>query len=206
MSVLAPVANPELQKALQKGDVVVLFEHRGFNTNGTPFMLAFWGGAPVNKGCDPSQQSCTYLVDPVMMNQECKPMYGFNNAKVVGNKLTAGGVGYNWPLHIPVTGGTMIHLTVANAQIQATLTISLGKPVAMEGVLAGAVPKASIVDAIKAIPDDQLPPGLTKDMLIGMLDMLIKNDIDTDGDKNLDAASVGVKFKAASASIAGLKP
>ncbi|MBM4394752.1 MAG: hypothetical protein FJ087_03570 [Deltaproteobacteria bacterium] len=206
LSSLSAVANPELKKAFDKGDINILFESRGFNTNGTAFMLAFWDGKPADAGCDVATQSCAYLVNPDMMDSQCKPMYGFANAKVVGDKLTAGGVGYGWPLDIPITDGVTLHVEVANTQIQANVTLSGGKPVAMtNGLLAGAVPKAAMIEAIKAIPDDQLPPPLTKDTIIGLMDLLVVNDIDTDGDKNLDAASVGIRFSAIGGSIAGLK-
>jgi hypothetical protein len=203
LSPLADMANPELVKAFAKGDLNLLFEHRGFNANGTPYNLGFWQGKPADAACNPATQSCAYKVDLAMIDANCQPKYGFTNAKVVGTKLTAGGVGYNWPLDIPISAGASIKVTVANTMIDATVTISGGKPASIKGILAGAVPKVSMIEGVNAIPDDQLP--VSKETIIGLLDFLVQNDIDTDGDKVLDAASIGILFETVGGSIVGVK-
>lgn len=203
LGALAGVANPELAKAFAKGDLNILFEHRGFNTNGTPYMLAFWSGKKVDDACDNTTQSCAYLVESQMMDQNCNPLYGFKNAKVQGTKLTAGGVGYNWPLDIPVAPGVTLHVLVANTQLVATLTLSQGKPVAMKGVLGGAIPKKAMIDAVNALPEEGLP--ISKQAIIDLITAFVVNDIDTDGDGNLDAVSIGLKFEAIGGTIVGVK-
>jgi hypothetical protein len=201
---LAGVANPELAKAFAKGDLNLLFEHRGFNTSGTAYNLAFWSGKKVDDACDNATQSCAYLVDPVMIDPNCQPLYGFKNAKVNGTKLTAGGVGYNWPLDIPIGEGINLHVVVANTQIVADVTLSGGKPVAVKGLLGGAVPKKAMLDAINALPEEGLP--IPKQGIIDLVTAFVVNDIDTDADGNLDAVSIGVKFEAIGGTISGVKP
>ncbi len=199
---LAGVANPELAKAFAKGTINLLFEHRGFRTDGVAYTLAFYSGKKVDDACDNLTQSCAYQVTSDFIDSSCQPKYGFKNAKVTGTKLTAGGVGYNWPLSIPISSTITLNVTVANTQIVADLTMSGGKPVGITGLLAGAVPKKAMVDAINAIPDDQLP--ISKQGIIDMLSAFVVNDIDTDGDGNLDGVSVGVKFTGIGGTISGV--
>jgi len=200
----AGLANQPLQDAVDKGDVILLFEHRGFNLTGNPYTLAFWQGKPVDPGCDIQHQSCAYWVPGDLLDPDCEPLLGFHNAKVSGTKLTAGGVGTNYPFTIPIAPGVNLDVRLANAMVEATLTLQGGKPVAMTGLLAGAVPKADMIAAVQAVPEDQLP--ISKDLVLQMLNLLIVNDIDTDADGNLDAASIGIRFSAIAGTIAGVKP
>jgi hypothetical protein len=206
MGPLSGMANDPLKDAMAKGEALIVFEHRGFNTTGTPYTFAFWEGKKSDPGCDIMTQSCPYLVTKDFLTTDCKPKYAFTNAKVTGTHMTAGGVGYGFPVQLPLGPGATLSVTLANAQVDATLTMSGGKPVAMKGLLAGAVPKAAIVEAVNSIPDDQLPAGLSKDAILTLLELIINNDIDTDGDKVLDAASIGLRFEAIGGSIVGVKP
>jgi hypothetical protein len=206
LALLADVANPQLAKAFANGSVNLVFEHRGFNANGTPYMLAFFNGHAAQAGCDPTTASCPYTVTADFLDADCQPLYGFSNARVVGTHLTAGGVGFKWPLDIPISAGVDLHVTVWDTIIDATVTLSGGKPVAMAGLLGGAVPKADMIAAVDALPDSvQLPAGMTKQSIHDLIDAFITNDIDTDGDGNLDAASIGLKFTASAATISGVQ-
>lgn len=198
----AGLANKPLQEAVDKGQVILLFEHRGFNTQGKPYKLALWQGKPVDPGCNVQQQTCAYFVPEELLAPDCEPLVAFTNAKVSGSKLTAGGVGTNYPFSIPIAPGVMLDVVLVNAMMEATVTLQGGKPTAMTGVLAGAVPKATMIAAVQAIPDDQLP--VSKDLILQMLNLLIVNDIDSDKDGNLDAASIGIRFQAIPGIIAGV--
>lgn len=203
VGLISVLANDPIQEAMDKGEIVVLFEHRGFNTGGDEFFLAFYQGDPDNPGCDVQIQSCAYWVGEDQLGTDCQPLYGFTNTQVNGNALTAGGVGFNYPFDIPLTDEIVLSVNLANAMINATLTLSGGVPTAMEGVLAGAVPKASMIEAVNAIPEGELPEGMTKDLILQMVSVLIVNDIDSDGDGNLNAASVGIRFEAIGGTILG---
>jgi len=205
LGLLSALANGPLQEAMDKGDVIILFEHRGFNTDGNDYFMGFYQGEPVDPGCDVQSSSCAYWVDEELLDTDCQPMLGFSNTQVVGDHLTAGGVGFSYPFDIPISDGVMLSVLLANAMVDATVTLAGGKPVSMEGILAGAVPKSNMIEAVEAIPEEDLPEGMSKDLILQMLSLLVTNDIDTDDDGNLDAASVGIKFKAIGGSIAGVK-
>lgn len=199
----AGLANQPLQEAVDEGEVILLFEHRGFNTGGQPYTLALWQGEPVDPGCDVQHTTCAYLVPEELIGPDCEPLVAFQNAKVTGTKLTAGGVGNHYPFSIPIAPGVVLDVVLVNAMMEATLTLQGGQPKAMTGVLAGAVPKAVMIAAVQAIPDDQLP--VSKDLVLQMLNLLVVNDVDSDGDGNLDAASVGIRFGSIAGVIAGVE-
>ncbi|MBL6975666.1 MAG: hypothetical protein ISR64_08050 [Deltaproteobacteria bacterium] len=204
LGLLSVLANDPIQEAMDKGEIIVLFEHRGFNTLGDEYFLGFFQGDPDAPGCDVQTQSCAYWVGDEMMGTDCEPLYGFPNATITGDHLVAGGVGFTYPFDIPITDGVILSVLLANAQMDATVTLSGGLPVAMDGVLAGAVPKSNMIEAVNAIPADQLPEGMSKDLILQMLSVLVVNDIDTDGDGNLNAASVGIRFQAIGGTIIGV--
>jgi len=70
-------------------------------------------------------------------------------------------------------------------------------------VLGGAINKQQMLNAVENLPPEvELP--VDKALVIQMLNGLVKVDIDSNGDGTLDAASVGMPFKAHAASITGM--
>jgi hypothetical protein len=63
----------------------------------------------------------------------------------------------------------------------------------MEGLLAGGIPKAELVEAISGIPAEEFAAGtsLDKDTIVAALEVLVINDLDLDGDGELEASSFG---------------
>jgi len=82
--------------------------------------------------------------------------------------------------------------------------VSGGQVTAMSGVLGGAVPKQTLIDALRQVPDDALPAP--KEAIISLVETLVINDIDTDGDGVKDAASIGVKVVGRDARLVGVAP
>ena len=66
--------------------------------------------------------------------------------------------------------------------------------------------KAQLATALGAIPDDELPDGISKQALLTLVNILIKNDIDLDSDGVPDAASIGIQIEGIVGNIAGLEP
>ena len=202
----AALANDPLTDAFQGGDVILLFEHHGFKSNGQTYLMNFWPAKEVSGVvCDVQTEVCPYNVEAEGIDPEtCLSMVSFDNTKIIGDQLTAGGKGYAFPLELPLSDAKL-PVTLSNAELHATVTIVGGKVVAMAGVLAGALPKEAFLEGIDSLEEKDLPPGLTKEALKQLISLLITNDIDTNNDGAPDAASIGLSFTGIGANIVGLK-
>lgn len=203
LSAIAGFANDPLADAITSGSIVLLLEHDGYMGNSTPFTVHIYTGGAVDDTCDIQNSTCEYLVDPVLLNEDCEPLVTLGNAKVLGGKLTAGGPGANLPLSLPIAG-LAINVTVYNARIDVKVTVAGGKITTLNGVLGGAVKKSELKAAITALPDDTFPAGFDKATIIGFLDILVAEDIDLDGNGTKDAASIGFALTAIGANLVGV--
>ena len=197
------VATDGIKKALDGGSIMILFEHRDLKTDGTPYTLAIYVGKldPSNPDCAFQTDTCAYDISRAMLDPNCKPLVTMTNAKIVGNKLTAGGPGAVFPFDLPFSG-LNLHLDLYEATIEASVTVSGGKVTSMTGILGGAAPKQEIVDAVNAIPDAQIPPPATKDLILLVLGQ-VEVDIDGDGDGTKESSSIGLKFGAIGGQLVG---
>ena len=198
-------ANAEFQAAVESGELTLLAEMPGFAFEGDPFVVnMFLGQAALPKNvCNFQSANCDYLVNGDSIDIDaCQPFVTFDNAKVIDGLLTAGGLGYSLQLMLPIFAGFPFVVTVGNAQLNAEVTLNQAGQMSLHGLIGGAVPKAALLDAVDMLPDGQLP--VSKDMIKNLLDMFIKNDIDTDGDGELDAASIGLKIDSIDGVIVGV--
>jgi len=125
-----------------------------------------------------------------------------DNATLTGNKLTAGGPGYDFPLLLPLAEGAILDVTLYFAQISATVTgFQRGAPASLQGILAGAISKQALIEAIDMLPPGVLP--LDNETVKGMIQALVTNDVDTNNDGTPDAASLGLPFNAITGTILG---
>ncbi len=201
LSLLSGFANEALADAVASGAVILLLEHRGFAVGGDPYVLAVYIGQSAENDCDIQAETCDYYVLAESFDDACDPIVVMDNAKVVGTQLSAGGPGYNFTFPLPLAEGVLLEVVLFHAQIQAKVTVAGGGPASLSGVLGGAISKQDMLDAIDAVPEDQLP--LSKDMILSMIDMMVTNDIDSDGDGVNDAASIGLPFAAIGGKIVG---
>lgn len=203
---IASVGNPEIQKGLDKGSILVLFEHRGFRTDGKPYTLTVYAGRkldPSNPDCNVQTQVCKYLVDEASFDSDCNPLVALDNAKIVGGRLTAGGKGYVFPFELPLFGDVTLTITLYFARIEADVVVSGNQVTFIKGILGGAVPKQQLKDAINALPPDvELP--MPKEQIIMLLDVLVQTDIDGDGDGKKESASIGIQFEGIAGLITGV--
>ncbi len=204
-----PVAQDGIRGAMEDGSITLLFEHRNIKTDGSTYTLAFYAGALAesNSTCNFLTQDCDYVVEPMMITDECLPLVTLDNARIVGNRLTAGGLDYIFPFDLPLMAGINLHVDLYFTRLEGTVTISGNRVTSMQGILGGAVPKQQISDAVAAIPDETwagLP--VDKATVTMLLELLVIPDIDGDGDGIKESASLGLQFTAIPGEIVGRKP
>ena len=201
LGALAGLANPPFDKAVKDGSVTFVVEFKDFKQG--PVNLALYAGKldPGNVGCDSTKATCNYLVDIKMLDpQKCLALV-LLPGQLAGDLLSAGGKGTNFPIAIPLQPGVNLNVTIFGAKLVGKVGLSGGNVTSFDGILSGSVPKATLLAAIDALPEAGLP--IPKDGIKAILDGAVDNDIDSDGDGKLDAASIALKVKGGAAKITG---
>jgi hypothetical protein len=207
MAKFAGIANGQIEKPMNEGEIVILFEHDGPNLTGSPYQINMYAGKPATEGCDIQAAVCDYWVDAQTMTPDCYPLVFFDNFKAKDGKFTAGGPSYVFPIDLPLIPGVPLKITLFFARLEGTYTVANGKLDTLDGLLGGAIRKQEVVDIINSLPPDALGDfPMTKDQLLNLLNSLLPTDMDTNGDGTKDGSSMGLKFKAIRGHIVGLKP
>jgi hypothetical protein len=204
------IATDAITKAIVDGDLIMLFEHRGLRTDGGPYTLAFYTGKldPANAACDYQNSDCQYFVSEAVFADwpKCNPLVSLDNAKIVGNRLTAGGKSYKFPFDLPLAG-IPLHVDLYNTKVDATVEVTGGKITRMRGILGGSIPKQQIIDAINAI-DPWTITQIDKETVLALIgegdDGLVYPDLDADGDGVRESASIGIQFDSIDSTITGV--
>jgi len=203
---LAPLhgfLNENLEKEVNKGGVILLFEMIDLKTNGQPFSIALYAGKRANKQCKHQSEVCNYLVEEEMLDEKCNPKILIDNATIKNGKLSAGGPGYSFTLYIPLFGDVLLPVTLYYGTVQGDIVMQGKKVVSIKNaIVGGAMPKSLFATALDYAPADDLPAP--KETLVQLLDILIKNDMDTDGDGQADAVSLGLVMEAIGGNIVGV--
>ena len=195
----------ELNDALTKGDIVMLFELVSPDFSGKPFPMAIYFGKPVAQieQCNFQASFCEYLVEIESFDlAQCKPYILFDNAVIEGDILRAGG-----PQHVMkgefLVGAVNIPVELHKLHLTGNVTFGDGGKLQIsDGILAGAIPKQLLVDAIDQADEADLP--MTKEAIKYLLNIAVINDVDIDDNGSLDAASIGVVFQSIPGSIVGI--
>lgn len=199
LSLLAGFANPALNDAVTGGDVMLVAEVSAVGTN--PVMVAIYQAKLAAPGCDFQNTTCDYLVDPSFLDPAtCEPVAELVGT-VTGNRLVAGGPGTRLPFSIPFDGASL-EVVIANLRLEVDLSVVDGQVSGMTGVLGGAVPKQTLIEALRQVPEGSLPAP--KEAIISLVETLVINDIDTDADGVKDAASIGVRVIGRDARLVGV--
>ncbi len=206
MAGIGGLANSALADSLNKGDVHLLLEHHDIQVNGSIYSLAAFVGelAPGFEQCDFVAGYCGFEAKEGTFNSDtCAPSVLFDNASIFQGQLVAGGADYEFPWQIPLSAETVLSISLYNATIHADVTVQQGLVTSISGIIGGAIPKESFLAAIDALPDEGLP--LPKDMIVQLIQGLVVNDIDTDGNGSPDAASIAIKFEGIAAGLTGIE-
>jgi len=201
LGLLAGIVNPALDPAVADGSLTLLVELRDFQLN--PFIMAVYDGelAPNNPMCDLQTASCDYLVGASLLDPAtCEPVVALP-ANLSGNRISAGGPGTRFPFEVPIGTGTL-SLVLYNVRFEGTVTLAGDRVTALDGVLGGGVRRTELIAALYAVPADVLP--FPPDTVASLLNFLIVDDLDTDGDNVPDAASIGIKLRGIGATLVGV--
>jgi len=201
-------ADSELMNALEEGQIVLLLESVGLKTDGTVFIVNFYMAELVEdkETCDYQAEKCEYMVKQESFDPAtCNPVATFDDARITDGKLTGGGPEAVFVISIPIVEGVSVDLAANMAQLAGDAVFDRGEMFLDNGVMAGAIRKDKLMEAIDLIPEDpefELP--VSKDMIKNLLNMFVKPDVDTDDDGTADAASIGIKFTSIPGTIAGI--
>jgi hypothetical protein len=196
-TLLSPVA-ADLLAGFTQGSVLGDFRNATFD--GSRFVLPLYMAevGPTTPGCDPKTETCDYVLPREDFDGQCKPLYFWDNATIVGDLLTAGGAGYAFT--VPTRYG--VSATVHGTQVSARLAITGGH---VTGMLPGSLAAGAIrVDEALALLDAAFPgpedtivyATYTKGFVRNVLQNLVAPDVDTDGDGTPDAVSFGLRVQA----------
>lgn len=197
--------NQELSSLVENGGLNLLAELVTVKYDGSSFGVNMYLAEPVlpKYQCNFQTTKCEYLVDGGAIDLDtCLPFVTFDNAIIVDGVLTAGGFGYEFAWVLPFVPGSPMAVTILNARIVADVQLTAGGELTLVGVIGGAIPKETLIDAVDDLPDQGLP--ISKDMIKSLLGTMITNDIDTNGDGVKDAASIGIKFTSIGGEIVGV--
>jgi hypothetical protein len=200
-------ADAEIAKALDEGSLIMLAENKNMKTDCTEFeMNMFIGEALAEKTvCDFQTALCEFCYKPEsLVVDTCKPLIAFPNAKVCDGKLTAGGPEQKFAVSVPISDGVMLTIVANMASMVGDVTGADDAMKIENGIIGAAVRKDAIMEAVDKLPPDvlaELPVSI--DMIKNLLNMFIVPDVDTDGDDEMDGASVGVKFGTIAAKVTG---
>lgn len=205
---LAFVLNPALKSAVDSGALQFVADFDGFKGQSTFFKLHLYfanlSPTSVAKSCKPQSQPCGWIVSQQAFTAKCAPRVTFNDAKLVGTKLTAGGPGTVFAMEVSLAGGDATFL-VKGARLEGTLTLAAdGKTVTkFTGVIGGSMTEKAILSTFQGLPDDAFKP-LTKSGALALVKTLLVLDVDADGDGKPESTSVGLKIAALGATLEGL--
>lgn len=196
----------QFKDALNSGEITMLLEFVLPDFTGKPFVVNAFLGEPVKpkSTCNFQTSFCEYYVMTESIDvPNCKPFISFDNAKIVDGVLYGGGPGYQLLVKLPLMPGIPFKVELHHAQIFGTILSGETGVDSMTGVLAGALVKQKLLDAIDTLPSQGLP--VSKELIKNLLDVTLQLDQDTDGDGIFDATSVGFKFSSIAGKIVGVK-
>jgi hypothetical protein len=201
LSVLAGFANAPLADAIVEGSISLLLDFDNIQRN--PFNAAVYT-ADINvtePPCVPADGTCTYSVSRSSFDTECRPVIGLPGNRS-GTQIAAGGDNSLFQLDIPFGDTGSLSLTLYRVRFEGSITLDGSSVTTLTGIIGGAVRKTDLLAAINAIPDESLP--IDRAGIVSLLNLVVQNDIDTDNNGSLDAASIGLVVSGRRATVTGI--
>lgn len=207
LGVIGSLVNDAIAGAVASGSLQLIIEHRDFVADGSPYELTLYQADSASPACVDGEAICDYSIASLYDTDTCTPQVLLPaSLSTTGGVTTlkAGGKGTVVPFEIPFSEGASLAITLFDVQVIATVTLADGKVALLSGVLGGAVPKDELKAAVAQLPADALP--VPPEQIAPLLDALVVSDIDTTGDGQLNAASIGITLDAVAANIVGVSP
>ncbi len=200
LGVIGGFANDSLVDSVAEGSLMLVLDVDNIALN--PFRISIFQAEldADNADCDFQTEDCEYVVDRGTLDPDtCEPLVTLAATRA-GNRITAGGRGTVFPFEIPL-GDAVLAITLYDVRFEGDIVIEDGVIVSLDGVLGGAVPRADLLAALEAVPAESLP--VDPATIANLLNLLVVDDIDTDGDGTPDAASIGLPLTGIAASVVG---
>jgi hypothetical protein len=202
---LAGIMGSNIQASVDDGVVMWIVDFSRWQGDDAPFAMAVYdsGLADSNLACDyqggpnaPDEvtEICDYSLAQLSFDADCVPYFAFDNAVVDAPKITAGSQDTVIRMVLPLASGSLLGLTIANARFEGALTFDLnGQIASVNGILGGAVPKVQLIQAVLELRPEDIG-GIDPTAVVPLIELLVENDIDLDGDGLDDAASVAIRI------------
>jgi hypothetical protein len=206
---IAALANGSLGEGVKNGSLLMLLEATGLKTDGSKFDLALLAGDKVvDPKCDVTTATCQYQLDEASYDLEaksamCPAKVLFDDATIKAGKLKAGDGTQSISLTLPLAG-VALTLKISKASILGDVVGVPGWTATKNGLVCGAMTKKSLKDAIDALPAEELAKLGGKEVVLGLLDQLLKPDIDIDGDDKPDLISIALEFETIPGEVTGV--
>jgi hypothetical protein len=205
---LSEFLNPALTEAIETGSWVTLVELVGPKSDGSFFGLRVYGGLLdklSNPFCNVQEATCDYVILEESLSPDCKASISVDDAYINDGVLYAGGPGSVFAVDLPLSPDKNTKLIVMNGRVEAKVTFGEGGTIAkLEGIVGGAVPKQVVFDIVADL-DPSLTGGLTNEQLLQLVDAVLVEDVDLDGDGIPDAASLGLRIETIPGNVTGLQ-
>lgn len=201
LNFIAGFANEPLVDAIADGSLTLLLDLEDVSLN--PFELELNTGAfaPGSEGCVPTEALCDFEIAESSLDPDtCEGFVALSLTRA-GDGVFLAGPPAVFPFELPL-GDSTLSLTVFEARFFGELSFDGDRVSALEGLIAGAVRKEDLISAVSALPEDSLP--LPPEQIASLVDTLVTNDVDTDGDGVEDAASIALTLGATRAQITGV--
>ncbi len=213
MGALQAMAGNAIKHSVSSGDVKLILEAVPWKTDGSPIDLRMLSADvdDSNADCKFNEQVCKYTIGAVNYDKDgpkngaCPTTTSMKGATIGGGKLVGGGKDHSFVIPIPITN-FKLEIPFVRARIEASVTDDTAWKSTKDGRLCGAIPQKSLHEALEKLPDKDLAALGGKDAVKGILDGLLKPDIDLDGDGTPEAISAGFAFETIGAEVVGITP
>jgi hypothetical protein len=198
--------------AIQTQTLNLLLTADGYNAAGKTFSMGLLDASLDSSAgtCNPEHAACKYLVnahsyDVLAKSTTCPAVAHVANAKVVDNKLSAGGPGNTLNLAVYVVG---VPLVAKLQDVTLAGAVSGGSEwqTTSGGMICGAMKMDDLNKAVDSLPASALKgTGFDKKKVKELVSGLFKADLDTDADGKLDAMSAAWAFGTGPGEVLGVK-
>jgi len=208
LSTLALLVQGGIDEAIVQGTLILVIEYEGMPEAAGTTTLNMYAAriAPDDEECDWLQEACRYRIRPDAVDDACVPLVQFADATVSENgEVSSGGTATdNMVLTLPVFG-VLLKLPVRYARLEGEIERNgKGEAIRIHGMIGGAIPSADLFSAIASVPADEFASvGLSRNFILGAVENLVVDDVDTDGDGQPDAASIAAHFDTLGAKLVG---